>query len=866
MRLTGRSDELGAIRRVLHGSKHCGVMIVGPAGVGKTALARQVLSQAATTGDRTSWFVGTESARSLPLGAFTGAISQDMCDPLPSVRRLIDSFVAQQHQRRSIIGVDDAHLLDELSAHVLHQLAQTRGVRLVVTARTGGTAPDAVIALWKDGLLARLDLEPLSVEATRAFIESTLDGPVDSRSARRFWKLTGGNALYLQQVLKDQIDGKRLRRVAGVWMWDGDLAVSQSITDMVGSHLDRLPSGPAMVVDLLSQCEPLDVDVLCDLVGRGDLEAAETLRVVTVERNGSRLQARLAHPLYGELRRSTAGEMYLSGLRGRLVERLSSQPDGDLHATVRRALLMLSSDLKPDPQLYLDAARAAMTLLDPHSADRFAAAADECGAYEAAPMRAMSLLLLGRGAQAETVLAQIGSDGRPDAHHWATLRAANLTFMLGRPRDAAAILEQLAAGPESDSERMARTAIQAAVDAVLGHCEAARDEARAAIASGLLTDYHAMVAAVALTMALGALGEVDDLTAVATDAIDRATTSFESSPARFWFGGVYARACRLTGRIDECVSNTRQLADSARDLPGLAQANLAFLLGHAELARGAIAEAVGLLHEALAGVETHGGSTGLRPASCFGLAEAHGKLGQADQAAEALAQAKQWVPDDYVYMQTNLSLATGWALAAGGSLTEAVGVVRTAAVQARERCQPTHELACLQAATQWGDGSGAARAAELAAELALPLADAVARHATALAAGDGPGLLDASARYQAIGDRVTAADAAAQAAVAFSGSGQGKRGLYAAAVARQLATDCGGICTPALRHPAGQPLTQRQREIIEFVVAGLSNREIAERLVMSVRSVEGHLYRACQRVGASSREELAAIVRGGSRG
>jgi DNA-binding NarL/FixJ family response regulator len=866
MRLTGRSDELATIRRVLHGSKHCGVMIVGPAGVGKTALARQVLSQAATTGDRTSWFVGTESARSLPLGAFTGAISQDMCDPLPSVRRLIDSFVAQQHERRTMIGIDDAHLLDELSAHVLHQLAQARGVRLVVTVRAGGRAPDAVTALWKEGLLARLDLEPLSAEATREFIEVTLDGPVDSRSARRFWKLTGGNALYLQQVLKDQIEGNRLLQVAGVWMWDGDLAVSPSITDMVGSHLDRLPPGPAMVVDLLSQCEPLDVDVLCDLVRREDLEAAETLRVVTVERDGTRLLVRLAHPLYGELRRATAGEMYLSGLRGRLVQRMSSDPDDDLRATVRRALLMLGSDLKPDPQLYLDAARAAMTLLDPHSAERFAAAADECGAYEAAPMRAMSLLLLGRGVQAETVLAQISSDGRPDAHHWATLRASNLTWMLARPRDAAAVLAGLAAGPESEADRMARMAIQAGVDAVLGDCESAREKASTAIESGLLTDYHAMIAAVALAMALGALGEVDDLTAVASDAIERAITSFESSQMRFWLGGVHARACRLTGRIDECARNARRLADSARDLPGLAQANLAFLLGHAELVRGAIPEAVRLLHEALAGVETHGGSTGLRPASCFGLAEAHGKLGQANEAAEALEQARRWVPDDYVFMQTNLSLATGWALAAGGSLAEAIGVVRIAAGQARERRQPTHELACWQAATQWGDASGAARVAELAAELKLPLADAVARHVAALATGDGPGLLDAHDRYQAIGDRVTAADAAAQAAVAFSRAGQGKRSLYAAALARQLATDCGGVCTPALRHPAGQPLTQRQREIVEFVAAGLSNREIAKRLVMSVRSVEGHLYRACQRVGASSREELAAIMRGGYRG
>ena len=85
-----------------------------------------------------------------------------MSEPLPNVRRLIDSFVAQQRQGRVLIGVDDAHLLDGLSAHVVHQLAQARGARLVVTLRTGGAEPDAMTALWKDGLLARLDLEPLS--------------------------------------------------------------------------------------------------------------------------------------------------------------------------------------------------------------------------------------------------------------------------------------------------------------------------------------------------------------------------------------------------------------------------------------------------------------------------------------------------------------------------------------------------------------------------------------------------------------------------------------------------------------------------------------------------------------------------------
>ncbi|MCV7099786.1 helix-turn-helix transcriptional regulator, partial [Mycobacterium palustre] len=173
----------------------------------------------------------------------------------------------------------------------------------------------------------------------------------------------------------------------------------------------------------------------------------------------------------------------------------------------------------------------------------------------------------------------------------------------------------------------------------------------------------------------------------------------------------------------------------------------------------------------------------------------------------------------------------------------------------------------------------------LADALSLPLAEAVAAHAEALAAGKGEGLLAASAAYRRaahaealaagkgegllaasaayrrIGDRATAADAAAQASVAFDESQQHKRGLYAAALARELADECGGLQTPALRTPTGVKLSGRQRDVIELVVAGLTNRQIADQLVMSVRTVEGHVYRACQRVGAQSREELASIMR-----
>lgn len=862
--LSGRDSEYAAIRRALSGGgNHCGVVIAGAAGVGKTWLAREVLRRAETSGERTNWVVGTESARALPLGAFIGLLGDAMSDPLANVRRVINSFVAQQHRRRVLIGVDDAHLLDGLSALVVHQLAQSGGARLVVTVRTGGEEPDAVTALWKEGLLTRLDLEPLSAAATREVIESTLGGPVDARSAAKFRKLTGGNTLFLRQLLTDQIAAGRMRQLAGVWMWAGDVAVSASLSDTLARQMGRLSPQVAMVLDVLSQCEPLDVDVLCDLVGRHDLTVAESMGLVSVERTGGGLMARLAHPLFGELRRASAGEMYLSAIRGRLATRLAEGGDADMQATVRRALLSLESDLDPEPELYLESARHAMALLDLVLADRLASAAAQAGAPEAAGVRAMNLVLLGRGEQAEAALCEMSETALPDAHHWATVRAANLVWMAGNPEAASAILDGLGASVETPAQTAERLAVQACVDAVSARCRLAAERARAALDSGALPGFHAMMASLALIMAMGALGEVGELATVAEEALRRATTSFQASHMRFWFGAVYGRACRLTGRVDEFVCTAKQLADSARDVPGLAYANLAFLSGNAELSRGAVAEAARLVHEAVAGVQIHAVTTGLRPASYFALAEAHAKLGQPNAANDAVAAARSCVPAGFLFMETALSLAEGWAMAASGRLTEAVTTVRAAARLARDRGQPTHELACMQAAAQWGDASQAGRAGELASVLSLPLANAVALHAESLLAGNGEGLLEAAEAYRRIGDRAAAADTAAQASVAFTAGQQRKRGLYAAALAGELADECGGLCTPALRTPTGLKLSGRQRDVVELVVAGLSNRQIAEKLVMSVRTVEGHVYRACQRVGAASREELASIVRSG---
>ena len=91
---------------------------------------------------------------------------------------------------------------------------------------------------------------------------------------------------------------------------------------------------------------------------------------------------------------------------------------------------------------------------------------------------------------------------------------------------------------------------------------------------------------------------------------------------------------------------------------------------------------------------------------------------------------------------------------------------------------------------------------------------------------------------------------------------QGLRGsaLGCSARAAALAEQC-GASTPALRQARERlPLSDREREIVMLVGEGLSSAAIAERLTLSARTVEGHIYRAMAKTGTASRDGLAALL------
>lgn len=55
-------------------------------------------------------------------------------------------------------------------------------------------------------------------------------------------------------------------------------------------------------------------------------------------------------------------------------------------------------------------------------------------------------------------------------------------------------------------------------------------------------------------------------------------------------------------------------------------------------------------------------------------------------------------------------------------------------------------------------------------------------------------------------------------------------------------------------------LRRAEREVATLAATGLSNKQIAARLHVSVRTVEGHIYRACTRLDLPDRAALAALV------
>ncbi|MGH3855651.1 MAG: LuxR C-terminal-related transcriptional regulator [Pseudonocardiaceae bacterium] len=864
--LTGRVEELaqiGGLTRRREGP--AGVVLAGAAGVGKTRLAREALAAAERRGALTRWAVATASARVLPLGAFAATLGVVGPDPARLVRQASEALVAGAGQAGVVVGVDDAHLLDELSATLVHQLVLRRAATVVLTLRTGESAPDAVTALWKDGHLPRLELQPLSPDETATLVEARLGGPVDSAAARRLWSITRGNALYLRQLVDGELESSRLHQIAGVWRWSGELELSPGLVELVSARIGQLPQAQRDVVEVLTFGEPLGVPLLAELTDALAVEQVEARGLIEVYPDGRRLQSRLAHPLYGEVQRARIGTLHARRLRGQIADVLAATDGRRAGDTLRRAVLMLDSDLPPDPVLLTDAARRATELGDLTLAVRVAqAAVDADGGFEPRLLLGHALTWSGRQAEAEAERAALVALARTDAQRAqaAIPRTLGLAWSSGRPIDAEAALDAIASTISDDAAALDLAGVRSVLDAHLGRTVKAAEAAAGVLAYPQCSPTATGLASWGLTMACGGLGRREGVEE-ALQRIDARAESFEIGlhQAAVAVSG-WVRGLLLAGLLDRADQVARRYRERCQDTLGPAEVMTSAMCAAVATSRGQVQTAARWCRQCIAGthgVDPGGGSVG----GWVGLTGALGMTGEATSARQASGEMTAARHPMLIYLEPEVRLAQAWVTAAEGGVSEAVALARQAAEVASSQHQPAVEVLALHTAVCFGDRTVAEQLAQLATQVDGPRAPAAAEHAAALTADDGAALHTASVHLEEMGALLLAADAAAQAAAVHTRQGRHGSAHAAATRAHRLAQACEGARTPALvAIVAPLPLTHREREIVTLAAGGLSNRQIAQRLVVSVRTVEGHLYHACAKLGASDRTELAALLHG----
>lgn len=838
----------------------CGIVLVGDAGVGKTTLARLVTQSLST---RVQWVAGTESARSIPLGVFAHLVGAATSrDPVAFLAAARETIISEGH---SVIGVDDAHLLDQLSATLLHQLALDGLVRIVATVRSGETVPDAITSLWKDGYLQRLHLMPFTKDQCVTLIEAALGGRVEGLSADLMWESSGGNALFVKHLVEGALEAGTLRQVRGVWQLRGRTAVTSELASLLDGRVDQLPDNVLHALRLLTFCEPLDLDALCGIAGVEAVEEAESRGLIRVAEDRSGIDVRFNHPLFGEVIRRRLGTAAARRLRGEVVLALQGTPLRGPTDRIRLAELTLDSDQSPELDLLVSAARDAIALTNVTLGERLArAAVNRGGGLVASELLARSLLWQGNSAEAEETLSAFDPSQMNELElvRWGLVRIANLHWSMGDAEGAAEVLDLLC-------DRVAHPGLKLVVAGVASASRLFENELQEAVELSrlVLASPEASAAAVEWAvfggaLALALMGRGEEVEAVAerghqiddkVDGLLRYLTAFGE-----------VRALTLSGEFDTAAKRSADIVriTSAGQYLAWGMANV--LVGTVELGRGRFADAASRMEQTVAALTSESAASWSFPARLL-LAQSYCALGRADAGAKMVAELRTRSGRHVAVFGPQLRIAESWLAAAQGNVSAAIELALDAARQASTSRQTAIEMLALHDAVRFGDQTCLDRLVALASGTGGKLASAIAAHATAVRDRDAVRLCDSAQRFEQIGALLSAADASAQAAIAFEAGDDRRRSVEAAAAATRLAAACGGISTPALElaaHPL--PLTVREREIANLVAAGLSNKDIADRLVVSVRTVEGHLYRACIKLDISDREHLAAMIRTGA--
>lgn len=861
--LAGRERELRTIRAALE-SGSAGVLLVGEAGVGKTRLVREVLDRWTASGGESEWVVATRAAGAIPFGAVSHLLpaglrlsgkSPELLD------RIADGYAARRGPARRpvLVGIDDVHLLDDLSAALVRRLAERGLVAAVGSARGAEPLSDVVRAIWPEEA-HRHPVPALPAEAVDQVLGHALPGQLDPITRQRLHRLAGGNPLLLRELLADAVESGALARREGVWCWRGPVPATARLAELVTARLAAMSPAALAVLEMVACGEPLPLALVARVAERMAVEEVRRTGMVVADRSGHRVALRFAHPLYPEVLRANLPASRVRRICDMLAGAQAEEPMRRRDDALLAAVWQLQSGQVRDPKLLLLAAREAGTRFDLDLAERLARAArSPAASWEADWLLARILQFRGRPEEAAEVLP-----GPPDTRgellaRWAVTRASLLYWGTGKPDEALRALDVVS--PDEPGGELTESS-RAWILLFDGRCRQAFTVASALLDRPAASEQSVIWASVGAAAAAGMLGKVGHARALWERGRAIAAAADESLWTKTNIGYGECLALRLAGHLREAAAvaedgHRAAVAGGAGPMAGFWAALRGMVLkaqGYPAAAQAALREAVVLLGEY--------DMYRLTRVCLAELAGAYALSGDLDRARDCLDRADRLEDGTNRLFDAWVELNRAWVQVAEGEVSTSVEIAVRAAKLAQESDQPAYELICLYDAVRIGGAVAAGdRLREVAGEVDGGVAALLVAVADGLASGDGQGLERAAAALADGGQVLLAAEAAAAAARAYRQAGRATSMRRALKRAAELNGECQGARTPLLGRAGRVGLLSRREREVAVLATSQSSRQIAERLGLSVNTVNNTLARAFVKLGASNRSELAAIFR-----
>jgi DNA-binding CsgD family transcriptional regulator len=837
--------EVDTILEQLESRPRKAVLLRGPSGIGKTTVASQVGAAATKAGLTIAPIVALESLSTVPLGALAPLLTSAQFSGSADIALRHQDFLSLLSSRSDdyVLLVDDAPLLDEISAAGIYQLVRVLGVRCVLTARDEHPISGPIARLLHEDLVASIDLGALSFDQSNQLVQTHLGAKVQPDSVRALFESSHGNPMFLRELTLAAL------RTGAVRSGPQGLEIERTrlpahTVDGVGDRILLLSAEARSLAELIAVSQ-LWTSEICDENALSDLAAAG---IVTVLGSGF---VRLAHPLYAEA--------LLLGMGAKRTR----------ECTAEASRLLLSVPSAP--------MRFAGILLDPdvpiEQREWAAGYAWSVGDHAAAVNIARSSLADGGGFESALALASAESAlGRPEAavsFEQAYERARDdrdLALVISRWGQHRAYREHDPVGAVALGETAQNAVTDATASAVI-----AAELVKWQLMSGQGPDD--------VTAGQPGTQEVLDPPGVLMQAIGQAMMftmagSVEGARAAVESGRPVAEGLRdliphgsslldlnefLVLVAEGKTTEATEFATERRLEPYTESAGLwSYALSLVHLQRGEIDRALELATLAVEQLAWRDFTGLVGPA----IALRATLLAQLDRAPEARAVLDELAPslldDPKVVLQRGEAMA--WILVAEGAPDAAAAYLLEAGETGARLGHPLLASIAVSAAARFGRAHVVVDLLEsLAAGASSRLMSLFAEHARAMTDADATALESLAIELNDAGLGACAVVGLGDAIRIHELAGRADAARRVA-VARSALRAAGVESGMRSKH-SDLELSRRELEVAVLAAQRVRSREIAERLGLSIRTVDNHLTRVYRKLGISSRDELEIAMR-----